>query len=76
MKKRINKNLTCAKYMPPLRHSVQGQSFDVRKSRVVMWLISQPDILQYIFDKVHDSGAIDYDKETGTWAGVEYGEDE
>lgn len=60
--------------MPPLRHSVPGEPFDIRKSEVVQWLVRQPEILQYIFDRAHDTGSIVYDPETERWCGADYGD--
>lgn len=65
-----NKLLNIAKEMPPLRHCFPGEAFDIRKSDVVHWLISQPDIQQYIFEKVKNY-EIKYNKETGRWEGVD-----
>ena len=70
-----NKKLLCAKNMPKLKYKPENE-FDITKSEVVQWLISQPDILQYIFNKVHgfhnDNTLIVFDSETGTWHGVDY----
>lgn len=64
-----------AKKMPPLKHSL-GEDFDPRNSEVVKWLISQPEILNYIFDAVRGNGRrespIIYDPKTKTWRGVDY----
>ena len=74
MKKAFNKRLHCAKYMPELKHKV-GEEYDITKSEVVKWLISQPDIQEYIFKRVSDGGAsalIKYNPETKTWRGTAY----
>lgn len=78
-KKRISKNmakqrsekLNIAKQMPELKHSVLGKKFDVTKSDVVKWLISQPDILQYLFDHVKNVDIV-YVPEYSTWVGVDH----
>lgn len=57
--------------MPPLRHKV-GEVFDVEKSEVVAWALSRPEVKQFLFDKMRDSGRIKYDPSTGTWSGVPY----
>ena len=62
-----------ARNMPNLRHSVPGRDFDIRESEAVRWLVSQPDILQYLFDKIRRYCLV-YDRDTGTWRGVDYGE--
>lgn len=63
--------------MPPLRHSVPGENFDIRKSRVLWWLVKQPEVLNYVWNNIKQSGAIKYNKDTGKWQGVafEYEED-
>jgi hypothetical protein len=64
-----------AKTMPPLRHSLPGEAFDIDRSEVVEWLCRCPQIRQYVFDVARDprSGpAIVYDAETGSWRGVDH----
>jgi hypothetical protein len=72
-KKTLNSKLECVKHMPELRHSV-GNSFDITQSEVVSWLIQQPSILQYLFDKVANGAdkCIVYDRERGTWRGTDH----
>lgn len=67
----ISKRLDCLKKMPPLLHSF-GDSFDINKSACVAWMLMQPDLKQFLFDKAVASGYIQYDKETGKWAGVDF----
>lgn len=71
--KRTYKNLAVARQMPRLRHSIPGEPFDIEDSEVVKWLIKQPEIMQYVFGSVEVPGRdlIEYDPETGTWAGVD-----
>lgn len=62
-----------ARKMPPLRHSLPGQDFDIRNSEVVQWLIQQPDILKYVFEKANTGlHAIHYNPDTGAWQGADY----
>lgn len=62
-----------ARKMPPLYHSIPGQPFDIRKSQVVQWLISQPDILSYIFTKAGiGTKSIHYNPTTGKWQEADY----
>lgn len=68
------KKFDAAKKMPPLRHSIPGQPFDILKSEVVRWLFARPEIAQYVFDKVNYAKDIVYDPESGTWRGVDYGD--
>lgn len=75
MAKKRSKILEVARFMPPLKHSVPDQDFDVRNSEVVKWLLKHPYTWNYIWNCVKESGAIKYDKETGTWQGVDYDAD-
>lgn len=77
MKKNINRSqlLDMAKNMPPLRHSIPGQEFNIYDSEVIQWLINQPEALNYIWNNIKNSGAVIYDKSTGTWQGVNYEEE-
>lgn len=73
MKKKVrSKNLEVARFMPPLRHTVTDQSFNIKKSEVVMWLIEQPEILNYVWNNIKNSGDVAYDPESKRWHGVEY----
>ena len=69
MGKQRSEKLYIAKQMPELRHTIPGEKFDVTKSEVVKWLITQPDILQYLFDHIKNTD-IAYVPERGTWIGV------
>lgn len=75
---KIPKRFEVAKKMPPLKHKL-SDGYDVTESEVVRWLISQPDILNYIFDAVRGNGhresPIIYNPNTGKWQGVDYHND-
>lgn len=71
MVKQRSAKLCIAKQMPELRHTIPGEKFDVKKSEVVQWLISQPDILQYLFNHIKNTDIV-YVPEYGTWVGVDY----
>ena len=58
--------------MPPLKHSVAGEPFDIMHSEAAEWLCSQPMVRQYIFDCARDNGIIVYDRDAGTWKGVDW----
>ena len=60
----------CVMNMPPLYHTVPGEKFETLKSPVVKWLLSQPSIVQFVFDKAKEH--LVYDPTTGTWQGVNY----
>ena len=61
-----------AKKMPPLYHKLPGKDFDVLKSQVVRWLMNQPEVLDYIWNKLKQSGAVVYDPESGRWKGSNF----
>lgn len=62
--------------MPPLYHTIPGEKFDIRKSRVIWWLTKQPDILNWLWNNISQSGMVAYNPETGKWQGVDYEPDE
>lgn len=72
---KIPKRFEVAKIMPPLRHNLDGD-YDPTKSEVINWLITQPDILNYLFDAVRGNGyresPIMFDSSTGKWQGVDW----
>lgn len=59
--------------MPPLRHSMPGEPFDIRRSQVAQWLCRQPAVMQWVYDTAKDRETIVYDREAGTWQGARYG---
>ena len=65
-----SKAYQCMCQMPSLRHTV-GEEFDIETSEAVQWLLAQPEIKQYVFNKANVSGAIIYDPESGSWSGVD-----
>ena len=71
--KKQNKLISCAKNMPPLYHKNPDEKFNFLKSRAVWWLIHQPDILEYLWGIVVQSGSIKYDAKTGKWQGIDFG---
>lgn len=75
MKKR-SKYLDVAKKMPPLYHTVPGEDFEISKSEVAQWLVSQPEILLYVVNRIKGSSGqtpyITYNQSTGKWQGVDY----
>ena len=62
--------LNCARKMPQLRHTT-SETFDITQSEVARWLVSQPDIMQKIFDMANRQKVITYDKTTQTWRGAD-----
>lgn len=64
------------KRMPPLYHKLPDEEYDIRKSRVIWWLMKQPEMLEYIWNRIKQSGAIQYNPETGKWQGVDFREED
>lgn len=57
--------------MPPLALKPdKDQPFDPDDSPALDWISNQRDLLQCLFDKARDIGAIRYDQATGCWSGV------
>lgn len=69
---RISKKLNVVKKMPPLFHTLPGTDFDINKSMVINWLIRKPDILNYLWDQIKNSGYVEYNSDTGEWKGIDY----
>lgn len=61
-----------AKKMPPLYHKIPGEEFDIRKARTLWWLTKQIAVLEDVWNLVKQSGAIEYNSETGKWQGVDF----
>jgi hypothetical protein len=61
--------LKVAARMPLLRHHMRDEPFDILRSDVVAWLVSQPEIAQELFNYVRRHGAIVY--VDGRWCGAE-----
>lgn len=57
--------------MPPLRHTLPGQPFDIDRSEVVAWIMAQSGFKQWVASKVLGSRRVAYDAATGKWSGVE-----
>lgn len=65
--------LDIAKTMPPLYHKLPNEDYDVNKSEVAKWLVNQPDIMNYIVNRIKScKNFIVYDPSTGKWNGVDY----
>ena len=76
MKRSLNYDfLNKVKTMPPLRHSIEGQSFDINNSQAALWMSDLPEVRQKIFNMAVNQGVITYCSDTGTWQGVDYHED-
>lgn len=71
-----SEKLKPGRYMPPLFHKLPGEDYDVKKSEAVKWLIKNPTILEYVWNKFKQSKDIIYDPSTGKWQGVDWEADE
>lgn len=73
-KRRISKKLNVLRKMPSLYHKLPDENFDLEKSEVVKWIITKPEIQEWIYQVAKDNHLIKYDKETGKWHGVKEGD--
>lgn len=64
-----------ARFMPPMYHSVPGEKFSYKTSEALAWILKSPYALEYVWNAVKSSGAIEYDSATGKWHGVDWSED-
>jgi len=69
-KKRTRKALEPARAMPALRHSIEGQDFDVNASEVINWLMAQESIKLDMFNLCREAGLIAFDPVAHTWSGA------
>ena len=67
--------LSAVRKMPPLYHTIPDEKFDIKKSRTLWWLLKQPDILNWIWNHIKDSGFVTYNSNTGKWQGIDYEEE-
>ncbi len=63
--------MDCARKMPPLRHNAT-QTFDITKSEVAKWLVSQPGIMQKVFDMAANHKVIRFNADMQCWEGADY----
>ncbi len=56
--------------MPPLIHSMPDAPFDINQSQVVKWLIADPEIKQWLFNKAKETERIRFDPATKLWSGI------
>lgn len=59
-----------ARAMPSgLIHKKPGEDYSIERSEVIRWLVSQPQLQAYLFERMSTTGAIVFDAETRTWRG-------
>ena len=64
-----NSALEVARRVPVLDHFHKGHPFDLLESDVASWLVSQPEILQFVFNLCKNARVIVYDG--GKWRGTD-----
>jgi hypothetical protein len=58
--------------MPCLKHFIRGRSFDIMESEAAAWLVSQPEIRQWLWNIIKRDGSIVLDLENHCWHGADY----
>ncbi len=58
--------------MPPLRHSVWNQPFNIDESAALQWMMSQPGFKDWAWSKMRSTGRLVFDPVTGLWRGKDY----
>jgi hypothetical protein len=71
-KKSKSVRLNSARVMPPLYHKIPGEEYSTKDSQVIQWLIRQPELCEFIWDKIKQSGDVFYNSDTQKWQGVDY----
>ena len=69
-----SRRLMAAKKMPPLKKREKDGKYIASEDQVKKWMAENQDLMNWLFDKVHDLGYVKYDPEGGDWVGVDYGE--
>lgn len=67
-----SEKLKVGRLMPPKYHKLPDETYDVKKSEAVQWLIKNPAILEYIWDKYKQSNDVVYNPSTRKWQGVDW----
>ncbi len=70
-----DKRLLVACDMPPMYRTQPGQKYSYENDDVLKWIAKHPGLLMYVFDRLAQSGHIEYDSGTGKWQGVDYNGD-
>lgn len=68
--------LDVVKQMPPLYHKLPGKDFDWNESEALKWIVSQPEVLNYLWQSIRNrsdaSELMVYNTKAGTWQGADY----
>ena len=70
-----SEKLAVGRLMPPLYHKLPNTKYDIKNSEAVKWLIDNPSVLEYIWDKFKQSNDIKYNSDTGKWQGMDWGKE-
>lgn len=58
--------------MPALsHHRDKSEPFSNEKSEVMTWLVSQPEVRQWVMDHCREAGLIRFHAGTGLWHGID-----
>ena len=57
--------------MPPASHR-PSREFDLKNSRVIRWIISRPEVQQWLYDLFRRENEIVFDREARKWRGADY----
>lgn len=62
-----------AKRMPPLRKRPDRETpYDPARDEVRAWAAQQPELINYLVDRIRHSSNVTCDPETGYWKGVDW----
>ena len=64
--------LNICREMPPLYHKLPGEDFDWAKSEVCNWIVTHKEVRAFLWDKIAQSGLIEFNAETCKWMGRDY----
>lgn len=72
----FSKYMDCVSRMPPLPFVYEGYEedveFDFNKSKMMQWIVEQPDVKRYLYGYIKQAGLVVYDKEEKLWHGIDY----
>lgn len=71
-KRNRSQNLTTAKFMPPLYHTLPDEKYEHQKSEVLKWVSKNPFLLNYAFSHAKNAGFVFYNTNKGKWQGVDW----
>jgi hypothetical protein len=72
MNRKHSHNLDTARMMPPLRHKLDGQPFDLGASQVLKWIAAQPQLQAWLFERLRNRKLIVFDSAAQKWRGKDW----